>query len=309
MDLQTIGLVGLGLVGQAIAQRLRAGGVRVIGYDLRPEAGEVFHGQGGETAGSLARLGEQVDTVVLAVFDTHGVLDVVEREDGLLSGSHRVKHIVDCSTGSPDELQCLSRRLQSRGIDFIEAPLSGSSEQIAAGQAVALVGAQEDAWQSAKPLFDLVAARSIHVGAAGMGAKAKLATNLVLGLNRAVFAEGMVFAESLGIAPQRFLELVLGTPAHSHAAQAKGPLMVAGDFAPRSRIRQHQKDVGLMLEAAKQNGLDLPFSRVHAALLAEAVKQGRGDLDNAAIVLQLRESTRASSGLLRPRRARTGRDD
>ncbi|MBS0455084.1 MAG: NAD(P)-dependent oxidoreductase [Proteobacteria bacterium] len=288
MDSPTIGLIGLGLVGQAIAQRLRAGGVRTLGYDLRADAMVAFQQQGGETVGSLTQLGEQVDTVLLAVFDTRGVLDVVEGEGALLSGAHRVTCIVDCSTGSPDELQALARRLHMRGIDLVEAPLSGSSQQIAAGEAVALVGAEEAAWQGVQSLLSLVAARCIHVGAPGMGAKAKLATNLVLGLNRAVFAEGLAFAESLGIEPQRFLDLVLGTPAHSHAAQVKGPLMVSGDFAPRSRIRQHQKDVGLMLEAARNNGLDLPFSRLHAALLDEAVRQGRGDLDNAAIVLQLR---------------------
>lgn len=285
MASQATGLVGLGLVGQALAERLRAAGLRAVGYDVRPEAMQGFDG---EVAPSLAQLGEQAETVLLAVFDTRGVLEVVEGAAGLLSGTHRVRRIVDCSTGSPEELEALSARLRARGIDFVEAPLSGSSQQIAAGEAVALVGAEAGAWRDAQPLLSSLAAQCIHVGAPGMGAKAKLATNLVLGLNRAVFAEGLAFAESLGIAPERFLALVLATPARSDAAQVKGPLMVSGDFEPRSRIRQHQKDVKLMLEAARANGLDLPFSRLHAALLAEAVEQGRGELDNAAIVLQLR---------------------
>ncbi|MGE4242043.1 NAD(P)-dependent oxidoreductase [Ramlibacter sp.] len=288
MQTQVIGLVGLGLVGQALGARLRANGLRVVGHDLRPEAVEAFRAQGGESATSLAQLGEQVDTVVLAVFDTQGVLEVVEGADGLLTGASRIRRVVDCSTGDPAEVEALSRRLRARGIDFVEAPLSGSSQQIAAGEGVALVGAEEPAWQAARPLLSMLAAECIHVGPPGMGAKAKLATNLVLGLNRAVLAEGMAFAESLGIAPQRFLSLVLATPARSDAAAVKGPLMAAGDFAPRSRIRQHRKDVMLMLDAAAAAGLELPFSRVHAALLSEAVEQGRGELDNAAIVLQMR---------------------
>ena len=288
MTSHAVGLVGLGLVGQAIAQRLRCAGVHVIGHDLRRDAVDAFRELGGETVDSLAALGERVGTVLLAVFDTKGVLEVVEGEDGLLSGVPRVERIVDCSTGAPEELESLWQRLRLRGIDFVESPLSGSSQQIAAGEAVALVGAQEAAWEGAQPLLSLIAAQCIHVGAPGMGANAKLATNLVLGLNRAVFAEGLAFAESLGIAPQRFLELVQATPARSDAAKVKGPLMVSGDFEARSRIRQHQKDVRLMLEAARTKGLDLPFSRVHAALLAEAVDQGHGDRDNAAIVLQLR---------------------
>lgn len=289
MESEAIGLVGLGLVGQALAQRLRAAGLRATGYDLRPEAVEAFVSQGGQAATSLAALGEQAGTVILAVFDTRGVLDVLEGPGGLLSGTPRVQRIVDCSTGDPQQLEALSRRLRERGIDFVEAPLSGSSQQIAAGEGVALVGAQQDAWDAARPLLAALAGQCIHVGAAGMGAKAKLATNLVLGLNRAVLAEGFAFAEGLGIAPERFLELVLATPARSDAARVKGPLMVEQDFAPRSRIRQHQKDVGLMLDAAGAAGLDLPFSRLHARLLQEAVDAGRGDLDNAAIVLQLRK--------------------
>ena len=124
-----------------------------------------------------------------------------------------------------------------------------------------------------------------------MGARAKLATNLVLGLNRAAFAEGLVFAESLGIQPAAFLELVLASPARSDAAALKGPLMVAGDFAPQSRIRQHLKDLELMLAGAGAMGQRLPLTETHAALLRAAVACGDGELDNAAIVRQLRRET------------------
>ena len=133
-------------------------------------------------------------------------------------------------------------------------------------------------------MLDAVALQRVHVGAAGMAAKAKLATNLVLGLNRAALAEGMAFAESLGIAPEAFLALVLATPARSAAAETKGPLMVSGRFEPQSRIRQHLKDVGLMLAAAQAAGQPLPLSEAHARLMRDAVAAGDGDLDNAALI-------------------------
>ncbi|MDM0034865.1 NAD(P)-dependent oxidoreductase [Variovorax sp. J22P271] len=288
MQPATIGIVGLGLVGQALGQRLRAAGWRTLGHDLRPEAAQAFEAAGGEGAGSLPALGRSVDTVVLAVFDTHGALQVLEGEHGLLGPGSRVALVIDCSTGSPDLLVALGRRLQARGIDLVEAPLSGSSEQIGAGEATALVGADDAAVARAAPVLSALAHRWIHVGPPGMGAKAKLATNLVLGLNRAVFAEGLAFAQSLGLDPRQFLDLVLASPANSEAARIKGPLMVDGDFAPRSRIRQHLKDVRLMLDSAGAAALELPFSRVHAQLLEEAVAQGEGELDNAAILLRLR---------------------
>ena len=114
-----------------------------------------------------------------------------------------------------------------------------------------------------------------------MAARAKLATNLVLGLNRAALAEGMAFAEALGIPRRQFLELVRVSPVASEAALAKGEKMVSGDYTPDSRIRQHLKDVCTIIAASP---LELPLTRAHERLLQDAVSNGDGDLDNAAII-------------------------
>lgn len=291
-----IGLIGLGLVGQAIAQRLRTAGIATLGYDIRPEARDAFAAQGHAIAATAREVGTASTTVVLAVFDTAGVIDSVEGAHGLLAEpTARTTLLIDCSTGDPDLLLALSARMATRGIDFVEAPLSGSSEQIAAGSATMLVGTDAATFERASPLLAAIAQTRVHVGGAGMGARAKLATNLVLGLNRAVLAEGMVFAERLGIAPAAFLELVLATPARSAAAETKGRMMVEERFAPQSRIRQHLKDVDLMLAAAATHGQGLPLSQTHAALMRAAIAAGDGELDNAAIVRQLRRERSPSS--------------
>jgi 3-hydroxyisobutyrate dehydrogenase-like beta-hydroxyacid dehydrogenase len=292
---QAIGLVGLGLVGQAVASRLLAAGFAVHGFDLREEARAALQTMGGTALPSVRAIGAAAPCVLLAVFDTKDVLSVLEQDDGLLAPGHAVRTVIDCSTGTPEALQALAARLRPRGIDFIEAPLSGSSQQIAAGEATQLLGGEAEAIARSVAVFDAIARQRVHVGAAGMAAKAKLATNLVLGLNRAALAEGMAFAESLGIAPDAFLALVLATPARSAAAEAKGPLMVSGSFEPQSRIRQHLKDVGLMLDAARAAGQPLPLSQVHARLMREAIAAGDGDLDNAAIIRQWRRDRTLSS--------------
>jgi len=284
VNAQTVGLVGLGLVGRALAARLALAGRQVLAYDRDAQAMQAYAAAGGRCADTLGAMGRQTNAVVLAVYDTAGVIEVLEGPAGLLQPGHRVDLVVDCSTGSPKELTSLHARLLARNVDLVEAPLSGSSEQIAAGEAAALVGATPGAWTRAQPLLSALATRCLHAGPPGMGVRAKLATNLVLGLNRAVFAEGLSFAQALGIEPARFLEMVLATPAASEAARVKGPLMVERDFRPRSRVRQHLKDVELMLAAAADQGLALPLSNIHAQLLREAVADGDGDLDNAAIV-------------------------
>jgi 3-hydroxyisobutyrate dehydrogenase-like beta-hydroxyacid dehydrogenase len=282
-----VGLVGLGLVGRALAHRLSIAGCTAIGFDRRDEARAEFAQGGGRVVASLAEVASQCERVVLAVFDTAGVIDVVE---GLL-GRATLQVVIDCSTGDPDALSTLGARLAARGVDFIEAPLSGSSEQIRTGQATMLLGAQAEALQRHAALLEALATQRIIVGGPGMGARAKLATNLVLGLNRAALAEGMVFAERLGIAPETFLSLVLATPARSDAAIAKGERMVRSEFAAQSRIEQHLKDVYLMIEQAAATGQRLPLSEAHAALLRAAVDAGDGALDNAAIIQQIRRET------------------
>ena len=284
---QSIGIVGLGLVGSSLAQRLMAAGFHVTGFDLRAEARAALAASGGQAAATLAEVASAASCVVLAVFNTDDVLSVVEGADGLLTVPG-VQHIIDCSTGVPDELEALAARLQARGIGFIEAPLSGSSQQIADGVATLLMGGEAQVIKSCASVLAAISTQRIHVGGAGMGARAKLATNLVLGLNRAVLAEGMVFAEQLGITPEKFLALVLASPATSGAAQAKGRMMVEGDFAPQSRIRQHLKDVDLMLASAAAHGQKLPLSTTHAALMRAAIAAGDGELDNAAIIRELR---------------------
>jgi 3-hydroxyisobutyrate dehydrogenase-like beta-hydroxyacid dehydrogenase len=218
----------------------------------------------------------------------------VQGEQGLLGQNavqSTVRTVIDCSTGDPALLADLAAELADRGIDFIEAPLSGSSHQIAAGDATMLLGATEAAIARHSGILNALATRSIHVGGAGMGAKAKLATNLVLGLNRAVLAEGMVFAERMGIAPAQFLQLVLHTPARSDAAVNKGRMMVDGEFSPQSRINQHLKDVRLMVADAAACGQTLPLSLAHAKLMEAAIAAGDGELDNAAIIRQIRRET------------------
>lgn len=285
---QTIGIIGLGLVGQALASRLLSAGHPVVGFDLRAEARAALSSSGGKALDAAVEVGAAAERVLLAVFDTGDVIDVLEGAGGLLVPNARVRTVIDCSTGDPQQLRALAGRLQSRGIGFIEGPLSGSSQQIAAGEATQLLGGDEATLQACADLLEAIAPRRIHVGAAGMAASAKLATNLVLGLNRAALAEGFVFADTLGIPPDTFLALVLATPARSAAAESKGALMARGEFTPQSRIRQHLKDVDLMLESAATSGQELPLSQAHAALLRSAIAAGDGDLDNAAIIRELR---------------------
>lgn len=298
-----VGLVGLGLVGTALAKRLKHAGYACIGFDVRSEAMRVFEMAGFATAPSVVDIAQKSNTLILAVFDTSGVIEVAKQielnrhaQQKVLQSDHLpVLTLIDCSTGDPMKLAELAQQLAASHVHLIEAPLSGSSVQIENGEATLLLGGESQHIQHAQAVLNALATSQVHVGTAGMAAKAKLATNLVLGLNRAALAEGIVFAQTMGIAPAAFLQLVLKTPARSEAAVVKGEMMVKEQFEPQSRIRQHLKDVQLMLDIAQTAEQNLPLSQVHASLMRNAIAEGDGDLDNAAIVRQIRREKTSRS--------------
>jgi 3-hydroxyisobutyrate dehydrogenase-like beta-hydroxyacid dehydrogenase len=282
----TVGLVGLGLVGHALALRLQQQGWRCVGWDMASDARERFRQAGHDVADSIASLASQVDVMVLAVYDTAGVQAVARHVVEAPARNARMT-LIDCSTGHPEQLLDLHRWLAPHGIGLIEAPLSGSSAQIAAGQATLLLGGDADLIQAHHALLQALSPRQQHLGGIGMGCAAKLASNLVLGLNRVALAEGLVFAQRLGLDAQAFLELLQDSPARSEAVVSKGSQMVTRDFEPRSRIRQHLKDLDIMLDIAAQQGQELPMTQAHRQLLAQAVAAGDGELDNAAVILEI----------------------
>jgi 3-hydroxyisobutyrate dehydrogenase-like beta-hydroxyacid dehydrogenase len=242
---------------------------------------------GGEAAPSLAELARRCEPIVLAVFDTAQVEDVVER--GLLQalGENSGKAVVCTSTCDPDRIAVLAGRVEARGLRFLEVPVSGTSEQVKRGQGVGLVGGDPALASRLEPVLRVLFPKRFHVGKVGDGGRAKLAVNLILGLNRTALAEGLVFAARLGLDPAAFLEVARGSAAYSQVMDTKGPKMVERDFAPEGRVRQSLKDVQLMLDQARAAGQRLPMLEVHADVLAGCVRAGEGDHDNSIVLEEI----------------------
>ena len=284
----TIGLVGLGLVGTAIAESLLAQEFHVIGFDISAERCRQLETSGCKTATSPADVANQVERVILSLPDTNVVLQVVEGPEGILEADSLPKHIIDTTTGDPDETMSLAKRLTERSIAFLDSTISGSSRQVRDRQAVFMIGGDRSEFEKCSDIFSALAEKVFYLGPSGSGSKAKLAGNLILGLNRLALAEGLVFAEKLGLDPQAFLELVKATPAYSAIMDTKGEKMIKADFTPQARVRQHHKDVALILKYAQRAGQELPLSKAHLDVLEKSIAAGDADLDNSAIIKELR---------------------
>ena len=289
-----IGLIGVGLVGTVLAKRLLAEGFGVLGYDVAAERVDELKRCGGQGADSPAAVASEVDCVLLSLPDSSVVRYVVEGPDGVLHAGRLPSYVIDTTTGDPDDTEALAERLAQRGIALLDATISGSSRQLAERTAVLMVGGEKAAFDACLPVLRVLSDRLFHLGPTGSGSKAKLATNLVLGLNRLVLAEGLVFAEKLGLDLGAFLELLRAGPAYSAAVDVKGTKMRNGDFTPEARLKQHSKDVSLILKHAGKAGQELPLSAVHADILAKAIGAGEGDLDTSAIINEIRRRTSQS---------------
>jgi 3-hydroxyisobutyrate dehydrogenase-like beta-hydroxyacid dehydrogenase len=285
---KSVGLIGLGLLGQALAQRLRGGGFDIVGFDIDPHKGGALATLGGRPASSIADIAKTCAPIVLAVFSTDQVEHVIERDLLPALGENSNTIVLCASTCDPDRIAALAARVAPRGLRFLETPVSGSSGQVARGDGVGLIGGDAQTAAAAEPILHALFPTHFHIGKAGDGGRAKLAINLILGLNRLALSEGLVFAERLGLNPAALLDVARTSAAYSQVMDIKGAKMVSGDFAAEGRIAQHLKDVHLMQEQAARVGQQLPALAVHADVLEACVRAGEGDLDNCGIIQEIR---------------------
>jgi 3-hydroxyisobutyrate dehydrogenase-like beta-hydroxyacid dehydrogenase len=287
-DRKPVGLIGIGLLGQAFAHRLLAAGFAVVGFDVDPAKNAKLAQLGGAGAASAAELARRCDPVVLAVFSTDQVEHVVERELLPALGEGSGKIVLCASTCDPDRIAALGGRVAMRGLQLLETPVSGASGQVSRGEGVGLIGGDAEIVRAAEPVLRALFASYFHIGKIGDGGRAKLAVNLILGLNRLALAEGLVFAERLGLDPEAFLKVARSSAAYSQVMDVKGSKMVRNEFAAEGRVTQHLKDVHLMLEQAQRLKQRLPLLEIHAEVLEACIGQGEGDFDNSAVIREIR---------------------
>jgi 3-hydroxyisobutyrate dehydrogenase-like beta-hydroxyacid dehydrogenase len=288
MTASPVAIIGLGLMGEVYAKRLIDARIPVTGFDIDPARRARLKDIGGTPADSIAALAKPARCVLIAVFDTAQVEDVIENHllPALGNGSNKI--VLCMSTCDPDQVAALAARVIPRGIRYLDVPVSGTSDQVRRGDGVALIGGDATIADEVADIFDALFARRFHVGKVGDGGRAKLAVNLILGLNRLALAEGLVFAERLGLDPAAFLDVARGSASYSQVMETKGPKMVRGDFSPEGRARQTLKDCRLMLAQAAAAGQPLKMLELHAEVLEACVKAGEADLDNSVVINEIR---------------------
>lgn len=264
------GVIGMGLMGSAVLKMTGAS----CGWDV--DATRCVN------AATAQEVFEQCDVVFLCLPNSHIASDVVR---GVTLKAGQI--IIDTTTGDPREMAALGAELAALGVHYLDATVSGSSVQLQQRDVLVMAGGDAAAFERCREWFACFARESVHVGPCGSGAKMKLVTNLVLGLNRAALAEGLAFAQQLDLDPAQTLDVMRRSMAYSRIMDTKGEKMITQDFNPQAKLSQHLKDVRLMLAAS---AIPLPLSEVHRELLEKAEALGYGEADNSAVIQAILKS-------------------
>lgn len=289
-DSKKIGIVGLGLMGQAFAKRLEFHQLSILGFDINEERCAEFGAlRTCKTPNELAKLCE---TLILCLFDGKQIKSLLLGPNGLLKDADRITDNLICtSTCEPDEIIEIAEACEQHGVRFLEMPISGTSKQVSNGDSLGLMGGNEGLIEELAPILSAMCEKKMYVGPIGTASKSKLAVNLVLGLHRAALAEGLVFGSRIGLDPNKLLEILQNSAAASSVMKIKGPLMASQDYDnPQSRVDQSLKDFGLIQKLANQAKQALPFATQYIALLESCIDAGEGKKDNAIIAEAIRRT-------------------
>ena len=282
-----IGMIGLGLMGTAMSERLLEHGFHVRVWNRTKEKGGPILALGARWSDNPLA---DCDRIIISLYTSGNVESVLTQLlDDLVAkrGTKelRGKILIDTTTGVPEQSAAMCAQLSSLGIQYLDAPISGSSEQTRRGEATVMVGGEQEAFEACSDLWPMLGANTHYVGACGSAAKMKLVSNLVLGLNRAALAEALVFAHGIGVDPASALAVLRGSMAYSRVMDVKGEKMLTEDFTVQARLSQHLKDVRLILAS----GVTLPLSETHRQLLEQAETMGLGEADNSAIIKAIQQ--------------------
>jgi 3-hydroxyisobutyrate dehydrogenase-like beta-hydroxyacid dehydrogenase len=287
---QTVGFIGLGIMGAPMARNLMRAGYPVVAWNRSPGPLDAIAEGGAERAESPADLAARVDTVITCVRASEDVEAVVlggEAWPGVIDGVRAGSVVVGMSTISPAVTRSLAERLAEREVQMLDAPISGGEQGAIGGTLSIMVGGPTDALERVRPLFEVLGSRVTHCGPSGAGQTVKLCNQIAVVVNNLAMAEALVFCQRSGVDPAVMLEAISAGAAGSWQISNLGPKVVARDFAPGFKVGLQQKDLRLALEAADEQDLPL-LATALAHQLLRAVEHALGpDVGTQALVTAL----------------------
>ena len=290
---ETLGFIGLGIMGKPMAKNLINAGYSLIVLDINPGPVEELVAMGATAAGSPAEVTKQVKKVITMLPDGPDVEKVVMGENGVLEAASSDTMFVDMSSISPTVTNKIAAALEEKGARALDAPVSGGEPGAINGELAIMVGGPEDLFNEIKPIFDVLGKSAVLVGDTGAGQTTKLTNQILVGVHIQAMAEAFLLACKAGCDPIKVFNAIKGGLAGSNVVNAKVPMVVERNFKAGFKIVLHQKDLKNALEAASTLGLTLPVTSQVKGYVDALVDQGKGENDHGGIVQELEAQNNA----------------
>jgi 2-hydroxy-3-oxopropionate reductase len=279
-----VGFVGLGLMGQAMSHNLVKNGYEVFGYDILPGQIKAAEKKGVVGLGSPKEVARKVALVISSVPNAEIVEEIHCGTNGTCEGAKEGTVVADTSTISPEDARRIADRLATRGLIFIDAPISGASGMVAERDCLVMAGGDREALERCMPVFNAISKKVFHVGPTGAGSQLKLVHNHLIATITASIAEAFALGIKAGIDPKMMVEAFVPGAAGSKMLELRGPLMVEKRYAPQMKIEMFLKDLRLIMENGQKQGAALPLAGMAQQMMTACASMGYGQEDVAAVL-------------------------
>ena len=278
------GFIGLGIMGKPMSKNLLKAGYRLVVFDVNAAPMKELAAAGAETAASPKEVAEKCDVIVTMLPNSPHVRAVVSGPQGLIEGAGPGKTVIDMSSIAPLASREIASLLAEKGVEMLDAPVSGGEPKAVDGTLSVMVGGKKDVFDRCYPVMKSMAASVVRVGDTGAGNVAKLANQIVVALNIAAMSEALVFAAKAGVQPDLVYQAIRGGLAGSTVLEAKAPLVMDRKFSPGFRVNLHIKDLGNVLETSREIGVPLPLTAAVMEMMQALKVDGLGDADHCSLV-------------------------
>jgi 2-hydroxy-3-oxopropionate reductase len=286
---ETIGFIGLGIMGRPIAHNLIKAGYSITVLNRHKEVTEEFVALGARASEQPQDIAEQSDILITMLPDTPQVEEVILGPGGVLEGAKKGLVVIDMSTISPTVTRQIAAHLAKQGVALLDAPVSGGDKGAIAGTLSIMVGGDEASFSRCLPIFEAVGKTIVHVGENGAGQVVKACNQIVVALTIEAVSEALVLGSQAGVEPEKILRVLGGGLAANRVMEMRGEGMLSHTFTPGFRVRLHHKDLGIALGTGRAYGTSLPITAMVDQMFASLETRGWGDLDHSALLMYLEE--------------------
>lgn len=282
--MKKIGFIGIGIMGKPMAKNLIDAGYKLIAYDISENALNGIVKYGAEKGISPKNIAENCNVIITMLPNSPHVEEVVLGKDGVIEGAKKDQVLIDMSSIAPLVSQKVARKLEKKGVEMLDAPVSGGQEKAKAGSLAIMVGGKKEIFEKCKNILNVMG-KPVLVGDIGAGETTKLVNQVIVAINIAAVAEGLLLGKKAGVDPQRIFEAIKGGLAGSQCLIDKAPRMFQGKYEPGFRIKLHVKDLTNALETSRELHNAMPLSAQVMEMMQTLMADGHSEIDHGGLAL------------------------